>query len=42
MYTGGGGGGVSWDTVFSNCGMQVLFCPVGSTTASSRGIKYAV
>ena len=34
--------GVSGDMVVSNCGVQILFWPVGSTVASNRGIKYAV
>ena len=34
--------GDSGDMVFSSCGVQILFWPVGSTVASNRGIKYAV
>ena len=30
--------GVSGDMVVSNCGVQILFWPVGSTVASNRGI----
>ena len=33
---------VSGDMVVCNCGVQILFWPVGSTVASNRGIKYAV
>ena len=34
--------GASGDMVVSNCGVQILFWPLGSAVASNRGIKYAV
>ena len=34
--------GVSGDMVVSNCGVQILFWPLGSAVVSNRGKKYAV